>query len=123
MTSVVEPDSAAHNGANLGVVTINSDENRADVLVTGDLDDASAVVLQTVIDSHLQAGRRYLRLNVGAVTSVDEAGAAVLADAHARSFAGRGTLILIDVSPSLRTVLADHGLERHLLILNASQSA
>lgn len=119
MTVVLEPSSAPSVELDLGIVTTHLDETRADVVAKGALIGASAVLLHQVLDSHIRAGRVYLRLNLTAVSRIDDAGVAAIAGGHDRLFARRGTLILTGLSPDLRTEFVVRGLERRLLILGS----
>jgi anti-anti-sigma regulatory factor len=87
------------------VRTTRSDELRANLQVRGLLDSGAAAVLAHVIDGHIRAGRRFLRLDVGDVRSVGESAVAVIAVAHERLLARRGTMILTGVSAGMEAVL------------------
>lgn len=89
-----------------GVVTLNSDASRARLGVTGALDIATAGLVAVAVNEHVVAHRRYLRLDLSGVTSVDDAAVAVLAEIHARVLAERGTLILTRVDSWLEIALA-----------------
>jgi anti-anti-sigma regulatory factor len=89
------------------VVTVNCDRTRASVRAAGALSADTVAALATAANTHIVAGRRYLRLDVSNVTSVDDAAIAVLAGIHARLLADRGTLILTGVEVWLDSVLAE----------------
>jgi anti-anti-sigma factor len=106
-TTSVEPQSSDQPTANTAfdVRTSRCDATRANVHLSGHLDAGGAAVLATVIDGHLRAGRRFLRLHIGGVRSLTEEAIAVIADAHEQLLARRGTMILTSVSPSMEDVL------------------
>jgi anti-anti-sigma regulatory factor len=89
-----------------GVVTLRFDATRASLGATGALDSAAAGVLAGAVNEHIVAHRRYVRLDLSGVTSVDDAAVAVLAEIHSRLLAERGTLILTGVDSWLEIVLA-----------------
>ena len=89
------------------VVTVNSDTTRASVRAAGSLTADSATALAATANKHILAGRRYVRLDLSDVTSVDDTAIAVLAGIHARLLAQRGTLILTGVESWLDRLLAD----------------
>ncbi|MGH8860631.1 MAG: STAS domain-containing protein [Jatrophihabitantaceae bacterium] len=73
--------------------------------VSGDLDAGGAAVLAQVIDGHVRAGRRFLRLNVGGARNLGDAAIAVIARAHEQLLASRGTLVLTAVDTRLEAAL------------------
>jgi len=93
-----------------GVVTLKFDGTRASLGATGALNSGTAGVLAVAVNEHIVAHRRYVRLDLSAVTSVDDAAVAVLARIHSRLLAERGTLILTGVDSWLEILLAaaDH---------------
>jgi anti-anti-sigma factor len=106
-TTSVEPESSDQPTMNAAfdVRTSRWDATRANLQVSGHLDAGGAAVLATVLDGHLRAGRRFLRLHIGGVRSLAEEAIAVIADAHDQLLARRGTMILTSVSPSMEDVL------------------
>ncbi|WP_338181360.1 STAS domain-containing protein [Jatrophihabitans sp.] len=99
------------------ITTLHADSTRAEVRVVGELDGSAAVLLHEVIDGHVRAGRRYLRVDLGGVQRVGPSGAATLAGAHDRLLARRGTVILTGVNAALRKQFREHGLADRLLIV------
>lgn len=99
------------------VHTTKCDANRANIRVTGLLDDGAAAVLAGVIESHLRANRRFLRLHVGEVRSLAAAAVDVLARAHEQVLARRGTMILTGVTASLEAQLRSAPLASPLFLL------
>ena len=93
-----------------GVVTLKFDATRASLGATGALNSATAGVLAVAVNEHIDAQRRFVRLDVSGVTSVDDAAVTVLAGIHSRLLAERGTLILTGVDSWLEAALVggDH---------------
>ena len=98
------------------VRTIASDDWRAAIVLTGELDVANAHELRTELDEHLDAGRRVIRIDLQQVTFIDSAAIGALISATERCAADHGTLILTNVSPRLYRVLALTGFDKLLLI-------
>lgn len=96
-------------------VTVKFDATRASLAATGTLNAGTAGVLAVAVNEHIVAHRRYVRLDLSGVTSVDDAAVAVLAEIHSRLLAERGTLILTGVDSWLEIVLA--GADRALLMI------
>ena len=92
-------------GAGFDVRTLRCDATRANVRVSGVLDTDGAAVLAQVIDGHMRAGRRFLRLHIGGVRSMSDDAVAAIAAAHEQLLARRGTMILTGVSASMEIVL------------------
>jgi len=104
MTLHIEADRSAPTGG-FDVRTARCDATRANLYLSGDLDDGAAVVLAEVIEGHLRAGRRFLRLHVGGLRSLAQPAVAVIAAAHEKLLAARGTMILTGVDGSIETAL------------------
>ena len=121
VTLTVTPDGTTTGGPAFGggfdVRTTKSDASRANLQVSGHLDADSAALLHQVIDGHLRAGRRYLRLHVGGVRSIDDAALAVIATTHERLLALAGTLILTGVHEAIEPVLRTAAPASPLLLL------
>lgn len=92
-------------GSGFEVRTVRCDASRADVRVSGRLDAGGALVLASVIDAHVRARRRFLRLHIGGVRELSDAALTVLTDAHRSLLGRRGTLILTGVTPALEDQL------------------
>jgi len=99
------------------VRTIRTDSTRATLEISGRLDARSAPLLAEVIDGHLRAGRRFLRLNVAAMTDLDRAGADVLVACHDRLLGARGTLILTGVGETVEDSLRERDLDDRLFLI------
>ena len=86
------------------ITTTRCDKIGADLRLRGAVDVGGADVLRSVVEGHRRAGRRYLRVDVGAAT-LAEAAVTVLCDLHQRLLATRGTMIITAVPPALERVL------------------
>ena len=104
MTLSVETSPSSPTGG-FDVRTSSCDSTRANLTISGDLDDDGAAVLGEVIEGHVRTGRRFLRLNLGGVRSLGDAAMVVIARAHEQLLAGRGTLILTGVDGRLEAAL------------------
>jgi anti-anti-sigma regulatory factor len=93
------------SGAEFEVRTAHCDALRANIRVAGNVDDEAAGVLAEVIDGHVRAGRRFLRLHVGGVRALSPAAIELIGQAHERLLARRGTMILTGVSGRLEAEL------------------
>lgn len=128
MTMVVEPQDdttpttfpSPVTADQFSVVTEYFDRNRAGLRVVGRLDTATAPVLACVADGHVRADRRYLRMNVSRVCSVEEDAIDVLHELHRRLLARRGTLIITGVGTSLEAALTRVSAELLLLAPTAT---
>lgn len=114
-------DAAGRSGAGrsgeFDVRTVRTDATRATLEISGRLDLRSAPLLAEVIDGHLRAGRRYLRLNVAAMTDLDREGADVLVACHDRLLGVRGTLILTGVGDTVERTLRERDLDDRLFLI------
>jgi anti-sigma B factor antagonist len=102
------------------LTTIRQDRAQALVRAAGEWDLANADVLSDMLDEHDRAGRRYVRLDVSAVTFFDCACLEVLVAAHQRLLAARGTLVLTGVPARLTRLLRVTGLDDVLLTTSVS---
>jgi anti-anti-sigma regulatory factor len=102
------------------VRTTTCDAARANLQVSGDLNDDGAAVLAHVIDGHVRAGRRFLRLHLGGVRSLGAAATVTIARAHEQLLAGRGTLVLIGVTGDIEAALRVAAPASPLLLLPAT---
>jgi anti-anti-sigma factor len=100
----------------LSVQTLHVDDRRAAVAVLGDLDVSTAAELWSVLQSHLAAGRRYLRVDLSAVRFVDSAAVTALIEVHREALYRRGTLVLVGVSDRIAKVLSLTGVDETLFI-------
>jgi anti-anti-sigma regulatory factor len=104
MTLHVQTERSAATGG-FDVRTARCDATRANLHLSGDLDDGAAAVLDHVIDGHVRAGRRFLRLHVGGLRSLGGDAVNVIARAHDRLLAVRGTMILTGVGGPVEAAL------------------
>jgi anti-anti-sigma regulatory factor len=119
VTLSIETGSSIPTGG-FDVRTSTCDASRANLHVSGDLDADGAAVLGQVIDGHIRAGRRFLRLHLGGVRSLGDAATVAIARAHEQLLAGRGTLILTGVSGPIEAALRVAAPASPLLLLPAT---
>jgi len=100
----------------MSVETVRLDQTRAYVKVSGEVDLATAAPLWAVLDGHLGAGRRFLRLDLAGVSFLDGSALTGLTRVHQDALARRGTLVLTGVSARVARVLRLAGLDRLLFI-------
>lgn len=120
LTSARPLEPAPHDEGQLSVQVTRADRYRANLQLSGALVGASAALLAALIENQVQAGRRFLRIDVGGLSDVDRAGAAAFEDAHHRLLSRRGTCILTGATSLVMRVLADAGLDRELFVLAPS---
>jgi len=102
------------------LTTISQDRTRTLVRAAGDWDLANAEVLADALAQHERAGRRFVRLDVSAVTFLDGTCLEVLAAAHVRLLGARGTLVLTGVPARVTRLLNLAGLEQVLFTTSLS---
>jgi anti-anti-sigma factor len=102
------------------LTTVHQDRTRALVRATGEWDLANVDSLAELIDRHQRSGRRFVRLDLSAVTFLDCACLDVLLDAHLRLLADRGTLVLTGVTPRIVRLLSFARLDGVLLTTSLS---
>ena len=102
------------------LTTIRQDRTRALIRAVGEWDLANADLLEELFDEQERAGRRFVRLDVSAVTFLDCTCLGVLVAAHRRFLGARGTLVLTGVSTRLARLLRIAGLDGVLLTTNVS---
>lgn len=105
------------------VQTTACDEWRAAIAVRGELDIANADCLRAELGEHFAAGRRVIRVDVGAVEFMDSTALGVLVVATEQYTAAQGSLILSNVPSRVRRLIELSGLDRVLLIDTAGESA
>lgn len=108
-------------GEFLSVETVRYDERRAAVSVYGDLDVSTAAALWSVLQSHLTAGRRYLRVDLSAVKFIDAAAVTAIVEVHHEALYRRGRLVLAGVTAAVAKVLSLTGVEDTLFIAGPTQ--
>ena len=104
----------------LSVETVRSDDRRAAVTVHGVLDVSTAAALWSVLQSHLGAGRRYLRVDLSAVRFIDAAAVTAIVEVHHEALYRRGTLVLDGVTAAVAKVLRLTGVDDKLFISGAT---
>jgi anti-sigma B factor antagonist len=90
------------------------------VRAVGEWDLANAEALAEMLEEHEKAGRRFVRLDVSAVSFLDCTCLDVLVTAHRRLLAARGTLVLTGVTPRLTRLLSLARLDRVMLTTSLS---
>lgn len=100
----------------LAIETVRCDGRSAVVSVRGDLDVSTAAQLWSLLQEHLTAGRRFLRLDLGAVTFVDAAAVTAIVEVHHEALYRRGTLVLVGVTALVAKVLSLTGASDTLFI-------
>lgn len=108
-----DPD---YPGASMAVDTVHFDSTRANIKVVGELDLATAPPLWAVLQGHLAAGRRFVRLDMSGVTFLDATALTGITRAHQDLLAARGTLVITGVRARVARVLRLTGLDEVLFI-------
>jgi anti-anti-sigma factor len=103
-------------GEFLSVETVQFDERRAAVSVHGDLDVSTAAALWSVLQSHLTAGRRFLRVDLSDVRFIDAAAVTAIVEVHHEALYRRGTLVLVGVTAPVAKVLSLTGVDDTLFV-------
>ncbi|HEX3336109.1 MAG TPA: STAS domain-containing protein [Jatrophihabitans sp.] len=97
-------------GAYMAVETISFDRVRALIKVTGELDVGTSAPLWAVLQGHLAAGRRFLRLDLSGVTFLDASVLGGITRAHQDALGRRGTVVITGVQPAIARVFELTGL-------------
>lgn len=108
-----------HGGTQTGfmaVETVRHDRNQASVRVSGELDLHNAAPLWAVLQGHLAAGRRFLRLDMAGVTFLDATVLSGITSVHQALLGRRGTLVITGVRPLVSKVLHMTGLDEVLFV-------
>jgi len=113
-------DAPARSPSRASLETIRQNRTHALVRAVGEWDLANAATLADLLDAHEKAGRRFVRLDLSAVTFLDCTCVGVLVSVHRRLLAGRGTLVLTGVTPRVLRLLRLAGLDDVLLTTSAS---
>jgi anti-sigma B factor antagonist len=85
----------------------------------GDIDTAVAGALRTELQRHLDAGRRFIRIDAAGLTFLDSTALAALVTGAERCAGVHGALILTNVPTRMRRIIQISGLDTVLLIDNA----
>lgn len=86
------------------VATTSADPAGATIRITGAVARAAVPLLATVLNTHLRAGRRYLRVDLGSAELGLAAVRCLAAAADAASAAG-GALIVADAQPGVTAAI------------------
>lgn len=121
MTATSADASAAPAGrrsreSSMSVRTVRFDDIRALIKVNGELDLSTAAPLWAVLESHLAAGRRFLRLDLSGVTFLDATALTGITRAHKELLARRGTLVVTGVRSLVGRVLRVTGMDQVLFV-------
>jgi anti-anti-sigma factor len=100
----------------MSVETVRFDGLRASIKVHGELDLSTAAPLWAVLDGHLAAGRRFLRLDLSGVTFLDATALSGITRTHKALLARRGTLVVTGVRARVGRVLRMTGLDEVLFV-------
>jgi anti-anti-sigma factor len=100
--------------AGASLTTVRQDRTHALIRAVGEWDLANAHVLGELLEEHQKAGRRFVRLDVSAVSFLDCTCLGVLVTAHQRLLAARGALVLTGVTPRTMRLLGLAQLDRVL---------
>jgi anti-sigma B factor antagonist len=100
----------------MAVDTAEFDSSRALIKVSGELDIATVPPLWAVLEGHLAAGRRFLRLDVSEVTFMDAASLGGIIRAHHRALDHRGTLVITGARPPVTRMLRLTSLDEVLFV-------
>lgn len=100
----------------MSVRTTEHDDLRALVKVRGEVDLGTSAPLWAVLEAHLGAGRRFLRLDLSRVTLLDATALTGIVRVHRTLLERRGTLVVTGVRGMVGRVLRVTGLDRELLV-------
>jgi anti-sigma B factor antagonist len=100
----------------ISVETARCDRLRALINVTCELDLRTAAPLWAVLQGHVNAGRRFLRLDVSGVTFLDATALTGITTVHRELLGRRGTLVITGVRNLVARVLRVTGLDEVLFV-------
>jgi len=100
----------------LAVDTVRFDRLHALVKVRGEVDLATAPPLWAVLEGHVAAGRRFLRLDLSGVTFLDATALSGITRAHQDLLRRKGTLVITGVRALVARVLRITGLDEVLFV-------
>ena len=116
----LHPPSSTSTTTGAYLTTVRQDRAHVLVRAVGEWDLANAHILSQQLEQHARAGRRFVRLDMSAVSFLDCTCLDVLVTAHRRQLAARGTLVLTGVTPRLMRLLRLARLDRVLLTTSLS---
>jgi anti-sigma B factor antagonist len=111
----IHPTTSTSTTTQVSLTTVRQDRTHALIRAAGEWDLANAHVLGEQLEKHEQAGHRFVRLDVSAVSFLDCTCLDVLVTAHRRLLAARGTLVITGVTPRLTRLLSLARLDQVLL--------
>lgn len=100
----------------LAIGFASSDSFHARLEVAGCLDEGGMALLLGALHSHLDAGRRFVQLDLSRMAMVSDEALTELAHAHYLFGESKGALILAGILPEARERVWQLGLDRVLLI-------
>jgi anti-anti-sigma factor len=89
----------------LSVVTTASDAHHARLTIAGELDAISGDHFADALRAHLRRGRRYLTVDLAALTFLDAAGIGAMLRAHQDFLGGHGRLLFCNVPARVMRLL------------------
>lgn len=107
----------------VSIETTRLGDRQAQIKVRGNLDVSTAAALWAVLQSHLAAGRRFLRLDLSALSFLDTAAVAAIVEVHHEALYRRGTLVLVGVNERVARVLALTGVGETLFVAGPRSDA
>ena len=108
----------------MSLVVVHSHAEQADVLsVVGDVDVATAPRLVSHVADALRRGARALVLDLRAVDFMDSAGLAALLNVLRRATAANALLVLAELQPQVRRLLADTRVDVQFVVTDTVAAA
>jgi anti-sigma B factor antagonist len=117
----IQPTNSTRTTTGASLSTLRQNRTHALIRAVGEWDLANAHALGELLEQHHKAGRRFVRLDVSAVSFLDCTCLGVLVTAHQRLRAARGRLVLTGVTPRTRRLLRLAGLDRALITTSPKQ--
>jgi anti-anti-sigma factor len=116
----IHPENSVRTNTRASLTTLRQDRTRILIRAVGEWDLANAHLLDEMLAEQQEAGRRFVRLDMSAVTFLDCTCLDVLVSAHRRLLAARGTLVLTGITPQQMRLLKLARLDQ--ILLTTSQS-
>ena len=116
----IHPENSVRPNARGSLTTLREDPSRVLVRAVGEWDLANAHLLDQMLAEQQEAGRRYVRLDMSAVSFLDCTCLDVLVATHRRLLAARGTLVLTGITPRQMRLLRLAQLDDVLLTTSLS---
>lgn len=102
----------------LDVTTTACDATHARLELAGELDMISCAQLEETLRYHLRRGRRFVSVDISAVTFIDAAAIGTFVSEHQRFLQARGQLILRNAPERVLRLLALVEADRELFLLD-----